>query len=453
MRLIKFEGSKINEYLDIEIKFNCDLSILTGTNGSGKTTSLNLIQAILLPKLPDIITIPFEFIKLEIEYAENQYKIQIDKDKNSIVFNVFINSTEQLFSSFILSREYITEFDIYNIKNSDHKKIDYLFRKFQKEEYFQFINNLSKPILIGLERTSNNINNEYKDYLYERNLFLRKDTLKSNPYLHKQNLGVSILETEMLVQNVYKRVKVVRDNYYKMINKELIMSSFDFFDFDITSLADEVALNDKFRILEKRTEIEETLKSIGFLDIELSKKLSVFFEKVENVMRKLDDGDQSSTLEWLLNKSQIDKLYKVLNIIDDYNVKAKRIFEPVNRFLKIINSFLKDTSKKIFIDEVGRLLISKPSGRNLTIDELSSGERQLIILFANVIFNKYNPNRKTFSEIMIIDEPEISLHIRWQDKFVESLLEASSQTQFILASHSPDIIGDYKLQTIRINKK
>lgn len=51
-------------------------------------------------------------------------------------------------------------------------------------------------------------------------------------------------------------------------------------------------------------------------------------------------------LEWILNKSQLDRLHKVINIIDEYNIKSKKIFEPVNKFLDIVNSFIKDSGKK-----------------------------------------------------------------------------------------------------------
>lgn len=451
MKLIKFEGLKINEYLEININFNDDLTILTGINGSGKTTSLNLIQAILLPKIQDLFSIPFEIINLELEHNNKIYIISICKNKEQITFDVSQDKF-RLIESLSIPLDIFSDFEIYNISKIDNKKIDFLLRKFQDEPFFQFINRLNKPTLIGLERTSNDITDDYKDYLYERSLFIRNEKT-NNRASNKTNLGISTLETEMLVQNVYKRVKEIRDNYYKEINKELISSSFDFTEFSIDDVATNYFdISEKFKLLEKKDEIEETLKSIGFINNDLSKKLRLFFEKIEIVLKKIDGKDNKFMLEWILNKSQLDKLHKVINIIDDYNLKATNIFEPVNKFLDIINSFLKDSGKKIQIDSVGRLLIVKPHGRSLTIDELSSGERQLVVLFANVIFGKYSPRKKLKSDVFIIDEPEISLHIRWQENFVTSLLSASSNTQFIIASHSPDIIGEYKFKSERINK-
>lgn len=457
MKLLQFTGSKINEYLEIKIDFQEDLTILTGINGSGKTTSLNLIQAILLPKIQDLLIIPFEELKLDLENGNNIYRIQINKHKEVIIFMVFLSSSHNstlnpIFQPLQIPRDIINDYEIYKLKISEGKKFDFLLKKYRDEEFFKFIDKLNKPTLIGLERNSMDVSEDYKDYLYERNLYLRKETL-SEKTRSRPDLGISTLETEMLVQNVYKRVKEIRDHYYKLINKELITSSFDFTEFSIENFSNTFDIKEKYKILEKKDEIEETLKSIGFLDTELSNKLRIFFEKIESVFRQFNGKNHNVTLALILNKSQLDKLSNVLNIIDDYNSKANKIFEPVNKFLDLINGFFKDSGKKIQIDSVGRLIVSKPQGRNLTIEELSSGERQLVVLFANVIFGKYTPRRKYASDIFIIDEPEISLHIRWQENFITSLLEASSRLQIIIATHSPDIIGEYKYKAQRINNK
>ncbi|TOG85776.1 ATPase, partial [Vibrio parahaemolyticus] len=67
-----------------------------------------------------------------------------------------------------------------------------------------------------------------------------------------------------------------------------------------------------------------------------------------------------------------------------------------------------------------------------------SGEMQLISIISNMIFCKNN-NRGL---VVIIDEPEISLHIKWQEIFIEVLEGIKKDAQLILATHSPDIIGD-----------
>jgi predicted ATPase len=66
---------------------------------------------------------------------------------------------------------------------------------------------------------------------------------------------------------------------------------------------------------------------------------------------------------------------------------------------------------------------------------LSSGEKQLLILLSEVLLQKQSPS------VFIADEPELSLHVNWQEKLVGSLRSLNTQAQIIAATHSPDIVG------------
>lgn len=59
MRIKRFVARKVHDYMDFDIDFNKDVNFLIGSNGSGKTTSIKLIKAILSPSLKDIISISF----------------------------------------------------------------------------------------------------------------------------------------------------------------------------------------------------------------------------------------------------------------------------------------------------------------------------------------------------------------------------------------------------------
>ena len=69
--------------------------------------------------------------------------------------------------------------------------------------------------------------------------------------------------------------------------------------------------------------------------------------------------------------------------------------------------------------------------------QLSSGEQQLVVLAYEIIFRT---ERET---LVIIDEPEISLHIMWQDSLISDLqrIGKPSQLQFLMATHSPAILA------------
>nr|WP_255582608.1 AAA family ATPase [Dickeya sp. ws52] len=169
-----------------------------------------------------------------------------------------------------------------------------------------------------------------------------------------------------------------------------------------------------------------------------------FFDQLEELFNTLkNDG---LNVEWLLNKAHIDRISDILEVIDEYNEKTEKMSKPINNFLKSINSFLIDSRKKIEVNAVGRLTVIRDDGKKCNIDILSSGERQLLVLIANVILNKYT----NLSRVIIIDEPEISLHLRWQERFSEEIISINPETQFILATHSPDIVGDLTEKCLRV---
>ena len=292
--------------------------------------------------------------------------------------------------------------------------------------------------------------------MLERRMMMNKSRNEYSTYRRqfKGTLGVSLLETEFLVQAMYKRLKRIEDGYTIAIQKQLLMSYFDYIPFDPNK--DLVNLDnfmEKKNLLSRRQEIEDALRKIGYDNNSFVSKLKPFFDKLEKLIDSIkpDAEKKGISIEWLINKNQVDKLSQLVEIIDDYNSKVNKAFKPVRKFIDIINSFVKDTNKKIYIDEVGHLIVKRPNGRDVSIDALSSGERQIVILFANVMFNRYTTEGQ--ENILIIDEPELSLHIRWQDKFIETLLTASEKTQFILATHSPDIVGEHKLKNVKINKQ
>ncbi|WP_308936706.1 AAA family ATPase [Salmonella enterica] len=72
----------------------------------------------------------------------------------------------------------------------------------------------------------------------------------------------------------------------------------------------------------------------------------------------------------------------------------------------------------------------------IEIEKLSSGERQLIYTFLRV-FNSEREN-----QIILLDEPEISLHLSWQEILISSIKKIRDDCQIILVTHSPGIVMD-----------
>lgn len=104
---------------------------------------------------------------------------------------------------------------------------------------------------------------------------------------------------------------------------------------------------------------------------------------------------------------------------------------------KMIDSFFKETDKSIDIDKTNNLLVFNTTDNvTLQLGELSAGEKQLLYILLTVFLMDEKP------AILLLDEPELSLHITWQEKLVGALHKLNPQCQIILSTHSPSIFVD-----------
>jgi len=103
--------------------------------------------------------------------------------------------------------------------------------------------------------------------------------------------------------------------------------------------------------------------------------------------------------------------------------------------------------------EDGFCFISK-NGDRLTPEKLSSGEQHILILFYHLLFCIEH------NTLVLIDEPELSLHVEWQRDFIDTLNKVISlqknykiEIQILIATHSPQIISDHWDITVDLMKE
>ncbi|MDM3526769.1 MULTISPECIES: AAA family ATPase [Citrobacter] len=275
--------------------------------------------------------------------------------------------------------------------------------------------------------------------LTEKNIS-RKNTLITG------SLSEALLSVQLIMQEQYRKIREFEDRQGIYLRDSILKSSFKFSSFlDFNHSDNQMNWEDKRDILKRREEITDAVKKIGSTDRSLIADIGKFFDQIEKLFQNLSQSE-SLSIEWLLNKAQIDRISEILEVIDDYNEKTEKMYRPINNFLQVMNSFFIDSKKKVEVDTVGRLFITRTDGKKCNIDILSSGERQLLVLIANVMLNKYT----SISRVIIIDEPEISLHLKWQEKFSETILAINPETQFILATHSPDIVGEMTDKCLKV---
>lgn len=116
--------------------------------------------------------------------------------------------------------------------------------------------------------------------------------------------------------------------------------------------------------------------------------------------------------------------------------KHYRLAESLTIYRDIVNSMF--IGKTLEVNENQGLQIHLNDGATLDIESLSSGETQLLLILYSLLFTASS------GSLVILDEPEISLHISWQQKLSSILLDVSRlrRLQIMVATHSPHIIHD-----------
>lgn len=136
-------------------------------------------------------------------------------------------------------------------------------------------------------------------------------------------------------------------------------------------------------------------------------------------------------------------LYQNKDGFSFFNYRMKILNEPeratevqshINLLFEIVNSMFAETGKTISISKDSELVFNQ-NGTILKVDDLSSGERQLLLLLVSVFLQDNQPS------ILLADEPEVSLHISWQQVLIDNLRRLNPNCQLIIATHSPSIIS------------
>lgn len=132
-------------------------------------------------------------------------------------------------------------------------------------------------------------------------------------------------------------------------------------------------------------------------------------------------------------KARLDALEKFNNLL--------------NQFVKLINGFFFD--KKIRLQVREGISIFSDSGERIKPEFLSSGEKQLLLLLFNVLTSR------DVASLFIIDEPELSLNIKWQRRLIDALFTITygSHCQFLLATHSIELLTKHRSKTIKLDPK
>lgn len=446
MKLLKFKAKNVHEYLNFNVNFRDDVNFFSGLNGCGKTTALKLVMAMLTPSLRELKSIKFESAQLSLVHAEKNYSISVEKKKGKFQLSIDVNGKIKTHSSF----------DPSSIDEADWElaKRKMLIEEAEIDSALTEIRELPVPMFLSLERTSSEPKDNEREYIVsfeEHYRHKRRRTPKSF-----NNLNEAI----QLISRASSFARSRQSRIDKDLRDKIIKNALSFY-----PPVESMSLPEKETIYElsrKQDAIEKTLDSLDISSEEFSGHYETFFKKISLLAEEIDkkgkdkfaeSDDESGEVreamyEWFINQGQLKRIETIFELVEAYQERKKRIYRDLNKFETLVNNFLNETGKELFLDNVDGPKI-KAGGKNRSISILSSGESQIVCMLAHLVLNKSLPKDGVF----IVDEPELSLHISWQDMFVESVQAANPDLQVILATHSPAIIGGRNEMYVSLNSE
>ena len=97
-----------------------------------------------------------------------------------------------------------------------------------------------------------------------------------------------------------------------------------------------------------------------------------------------------------------------------------------------MDDLFSETGKRIL--RKSNEILFEQDGDTLTPYQLSSGEKQMLVILLTVLVQDFEHCT------LFMDEPEISLHVEWQQRLIELIRELNPNTQIIMTTHSPALI-------------
>jgi len=467
MEIKKFRVENLHQHKTYEILFEDNKLILVAGNGSGKTTLVNLFYYFLSRQWNKLLEFNFEKITLWIdeevltfnkEIFQNliirdsritkRYSPNILSKLNNIVetfpatelLNLTNNQLEIIAQEFAVSyrvlREYIYDIQEKKFNIDKHNDIKYIEDKLNL--IFKDTQIIYLPTYRRIEKDLKNIfphlENSLKEmeYLNQRN---EKNNF-NNYYLELVEFGMSDVS-----RKIKKRCIELKNYFYDRLNTDLIGSYLDdilnksYHNFDINKI--QQIDSDVLDYILNRLD-ESVISPKG------KENLIKFVEELRYADNYTIEDKINAHFVWKLfqiydfqqkEETDINLLISICNKYFGYGKKIEYNKDEFNVQINLIDKFENKTKNSFFVLHSNNFTLfedSKTEDPCIDFKDLSSGEKQIVSLFTHLILNKKN-------YFLIIDEPELSLSVPWQEELLPDILKLRNCNGLLSVTHSPFI--------------
>ena len=404
---IEFNGFKADDRIATVDMSAKNVTVIFGDNGCGKTTFLKAINSFLSQDDEALLAIGIRSINCDVFDGHKETRVSVVLSEHGYDWASFDESP--LSSSKSLSLGVERGISTQSMKIEPDVLLDSFMHPKWQSQFFGRERGISYSRKMIIELS------EELSYFLRRKNAVRNRNRRPEIDFNKSHLYLQSIKIENIEELLLQRYRIARFTATKKIQSAL---------FDTLSVAIDVENSSprQFhperqnlgpRILESKDRIIEALDD---------GEDNNFKTRIVNILGKIN---QKGELEKILEHSLLSELFQ--NMIDELEVE-KLILSAINLLVERFNAYLIG-DKKLVVN--GQEVFVRIDGERHSVNELSSGERHILTFLALVLFEGQDRN------FLIIDEPEISLNIKWQRELMSIFSELLPKTQIIVASHSP----------------
>ncbi len=435
---------------DIDHTFKPGVNVLHGKNGAGKTTLLHILANVLNGDYELFAFITFDSIRVQLDDSTEVMLHRRGADKDTII-NIQrtgypeIELSVEDFKEYVLRRREGVRVQQLSIFDDEFNKLSQT-EPLMKTAYFPAFRTMIEAwASVQEDRTVASANArrarelrelmETEVYRVERSALMHGGTLRATQFA-RQLFGPFVpsitypspLEIEVRLTEEFRKAE--RNIGYA--NQKLLSEAF----LDIFSVLSETS----GQVEENPEAILERIRAL-FNELDTSSLGAAsmvdedFYSKLRNKVN--DFKFYSENLEGVAVR--VLEVYR--NSLSNRANIQKSSFLGIRQYLQAVNEFLE--GKILCISQqppelnTSSLQVKFDNGSYSSLRALSSGERQIITLI-------YAASQMSAQKIVLIDEPEISLHIDWQRPLLKKMSEQLQDRQIIACTHSPVIASNYE---------
>lgn len=436
MKLVRVEFTKLFGYFDYSIDFHDTVTILHGLNGCGKTTMLQTINAVFNKEMDtikstDLQSVSFFFSTGAILKIDRK-KIYLDPEKEKatgiiyLAYSIIENGKETVFDSF---------------ENTDEYQ-DIVKRFLKGYRPFPFLERINESTWYDRKReTKLNLEEviaEYGTIIFRRySREYLEDDIPQPVQDILASMDVRLIAADRLtvakrVERQYGEDNIKIERRVNLIAKDLSQKIRD----TIQQYAQLSQAKDRtFPLRAIKQSSPLTVDEIKSKMIELKSKRKEFVD-TGILEEEQDDIGIHDLLDAITESNRQNLSLYAIDTEEKLNALSS-LSSSINLFRNLIDKNF-NNKRIVFNKDYGFRFVATYSDSTILPQSLSSGEQHELVMFYDLIFNASE------NTLILIDEPELSLHIKWQLDYVDELLQIISATKFsaVLATHSPQIIHD-----------